>query len=259
MHLPSEREADTLSALVERPAAVEPAFREIALPDADVEAADVDHDLLITVELQHELPAAGAIQVHCALADFECVVASRPLLVIGPVNRSTLLLPALPKGLFLLRRVVQVVVVAELHAIRLDRELVRKRHPADLADDRAGPRQTEIHPKLVVSFVSLRLPAPRVVARPVGPRREWAIEHPHLTGAERRRQQPSPGGQAARPEDEFLRPPQYGSWMAEFDWKVAPAARFHLFREEHNGRAGLVHRPLFRHQDRVAEEKQPAR
>src|SRR5215475_9292682 len=55
---------------------------------------------------------------------------------------------------------------------------------------------------------------------------EWAIEHPHFTGAERRRQQPSPGSQAARPEDEFLRLAQDGFWMTEFDGKVAPAGRF---------------------------------
>src|SRR5262249_10326526 len=105
MHLPSQRDADTLTALLERPAAVEPVFRQIAFPDADVEVAAVHHDLLVAGELQHELPVAGARQVACALPVQARVVGLRPLRVIGPAARGAVLLSALPKGLFLFRRI----------------------------------------------------------------------------------------------------------------------------------------------------------
>jgi hypothetical protein len=56
----SRSDANTLSAQQEGPAAVEPAFRQVALSDADVDAAVIaplHAGLVVTVDLQHELPA----------------------------------------------------------------------------------------------------------------------------------------------------------------------------------------------------------
>src|SRR5262249_27093419 len=164
-------EAEQLTALPHRPAAIEPAFRQVGLPDADIGVAfhAPRPDLAVAGELQHELPVAGAREVACALPLREGVAGLRPLLVIGQADRRAVLLSALPKSLFLFRRIVRVVVVAVLDAIRLDRPRLRERSPADLmVTARIRVFFVEILPKLRVSFVGFIVPALRVDARPPG-------------------------------------------------------------------------------------------
>src|SRR5215813_8662044 len=261
-------EAEQLTALPHRPAAIEPAFRQVGLPDADIGVAfhAPRPDLAVAGELQHELPVAGAREVACALPLKEGVAGLRPLLVIGPVDRSAVLLSALPKSLFLFRRIVRVVVVAVLDAIRLDRPRLRERSPADLmVTARIRVFFVEILPKLLVSFVGFIVPALRVDARPPR-RRQHAVECRQIDGEERRRQQPQPGGHAPRPEDDVTRtvedlwPKEPGRRIAQFGGKAAPRETVRLFGDEHHRRAAfVVARPSPRLQNRIAKEQQPAR
>src|SRR5215831_3686921 len=156
----SRSDAETLSALQHRPAAIEPAFGQIALPDADVEATLTNPrpDLGVSLDLQHVLPAVGAREVRRALPSLKGVVGLARFLVIRPINCSALLLYALMKGLD--RRVVPVVVVGVLDAIRLKRILPRERNSTYLADrtvstERIRVLLSENLPKLVVSFMFL--------------------------------------------------------------------------------------------------------
>jgi hypothetical protein len=194
---------ERLSALRHRPAAIEPAFGQIAVPDADVEAALTDPrpDLGVSLDLQHVLPAIGAREVRRALPSLKGVVGFARFLVIRPINWSAILLYAVMKGLD--RRMVQVIVICELDAIRLKRILPRERNPADLVD-RTVPSKpirvllSEILPELIVSFLLFLPPAtpwapPRgLVVQRRGRRLSMGCQE--LTGAAGRRQQPQLGG-----------------------------------------------------------------
>ena len=130
----SQSDADTLSALRHRPAAIEPAFGQIALPDADVKAALTNPrpDLGVSLDLQHVLPADGAREVRCALPSLEGGVGLARFLAIRPLEWRAILLYALMKSFDC--RVVPVVVVGVLDAIRLKRILPRERNPTYLVD-----------------------------------------------------------------------------------------------------------------------------
>ena len=90
----SKSDTHTLSALRHRPAAVEPAFGQVALPDADVEAALTNPrpDLGVSLDLQHVLPAVGAREVRRALPRLEGglprFLVIRPLTVNGGPSLS---------------------------------------------------------------------------------------------------------------------------------------------------------------------------
>src|SRR5262245_33693805 len=147
--------ADSLRALTHRPAAIEPAFGQIALPDADIEAV-VPPVLVhkVAIELQHKLPLVGAREVRRALAGLEGGPGlPRFLPDIGPAT----LLHAVPMGLHC--RVVPVVVIGVLDTIGLDRPLPRDRNPADL--ERAA-RIRVLHGEVFPKPLKLRLlPASR--------------------------------------------------------------------------------------------------
>ena len=111
-----QNDTDRLSALQHRPAAIEPAFGQIALPHADVEAALTDPwpDLGVSLDLQHVLPAVGAREVRRALPSLEGGVGLPGFLVIRPLKWGAIFVHALMKGFE--RRMVPVVVVGELDA-----------------------------------------------------------------------------------------------------------------------------------------------
>src|SRR5262249_44450081 len=189
----SQSDADTLSALRYRPAEVEPAFGQIALPDADVEAVLRPRpDLVVRRDLQHELPVVGAREVRRALPSVEGAPGLPRFVVIRPVHRSALPLHAFVKGLA--RRVVSVVVISELDAIHLNRVLHWERNATDLVGqtvqgEHVRVLRSEILPKLRVSFF-LFLPPTTPSARPwrhrlVGERRGrgHSMEGQELTGA----------------------------------------------------------------------------
>jgi hypothetical protein len=156
-----------LSALHHRPAAIEPAFDQIALADADIDAAVIAPrpDLPVTVDLQHELPVVGAREVRRALPSVERGEGLPPLLEIRPLNWRAILPHALIPDLD--PRVVCVVVVAELVAIRVNRVLPRERNPTHLVDrtERIRVLRSEILLKLLVSFLFL---PPTPLGRPRG-------------------------------------------------------------------------------------------
>src|SRR5262249_17286426 len=241
-----QSDGDTLSALQHRPATIEPAFGQITFPDADIEAALTNPrpDLGVSLDLQHVLPAVGAREVRRALPSLEGAVGLARFLVIRPINWSAILLNALMKGFD--RRVVPVVVISELDAIRLKRILPRERNPTDLVDRTVSTEHirvllSEILPKLLVSFLFL---PPTHSGRPRGHRldvgrRGRSMECQQPSGAPRWRQQPQLGGHASRPEDEVSRPAA-AAGIAEFHRKVAPPETVRLLGQEHYGRAGLL-------------------
>src|SRR5215510_7258906 len=89
-----------LSALRHRPAAIEPAFGQIAFPDANVEAALTDPwpDLGVSLDLKHVLPAVGAREVRRALSSLEGGVGLPGFLVIRPLKWRAILVHVLMKG-----------------------------------------------------------------------------------------------------------------------------------------------------------------
>src|SRR6476620_12246873 len=150
-----------LSALRNRPAAIEPAFGQIALPDADVEATleCPRPDLGVTLDLQHELPAVGAREVRHALPSRECGAGFPLLLEIRPFIRGGIPTPHEVKPGFL-HRVVVVIVVGVLDAIHLDRILPRVANPTDLVErtvrgERVRAFLSEILPKPLVTLKAL--------------------------------------------------------------------------------------------------------
>src|SRR5215470_3773975 len=120
--------------------------------------------------------------------------------------------------------------------------------------ERTGVPGSQIVPEALVGF-PFRRPAPSPVDRR---RRGYAPECHDLKGAVGWRQQPQPGGQAARPEHEGLGSSNLGR-LAELGWEVAPAEPVRRLLEEHDRRARLVI-PLRspRVSNRIAKEKQPA-
>src|SRR5262245_35860829 len=95
-YLPSQSNADALASLRYCPSEAEPAFGQIALPDADVEAIIRPRpDLVVRWDLHHELPAVRARKVRRALPSVEGAPGLPRFLVIGPVHRSALILHAL--------------------------------------------------------------------------------------------------------------------------------------------------------------------
>src|SRR5215510_11304167 len=88
-----------LSALRHRPRAIEPAFGQIAFPDANVEAALTDPwPDGVSLDLQHVLPAVGAREVRRALSSLEGGVALPRFLVIRPLKWRAILVHVLMKG-----------------------------------------------------------------------------------------------------------------------------------------------------------------
>src|SRR5262245_56916485 len=217
-------------------------------------------DLAVAGELQHELPVAGACEVARALPLKEGVAGLLPLLVIGPVDRSAVLLSALPKCLFLFWRIVRVVVVAVLDAIRLDRPRLRERSPADLmVTARIRVFFIEILPKLLVSFVGFIVPALRVTpVHPGGAGRPSSVARStepsgggssHSLGVTRRGLKMTSRGRWRN----FLRPGDPVRRIAQFGGEAAPRETVRLFGEEHHCRAAfVVARPCPRLQNRVA-------
>jgi hypothetical protein len=122
-------------------------------------------------QFAHVLPAVGAREMRRALQSLEGIVGLARLFVIRPLKWRAILVHALMKGFE--RRVVAVVVVGVLDAIRLKRILPRERNPTYLVDrtvpsERIRVLRSEIFPKLFVSFLLFLPPAPS--GRPRGHR-----------------------------------------------------------------------------------------
>src|SRR5215813_980216 len=96
----SRSDTETLSALQHRPTAIEPAFGQIALPDADVEAALTSPrpDLGISLDLQHVLPAISAREMRRALPSLEGGEGLARFLVIRPLKWRAIPVHARMKG-----------------------------------------------------------------------------------------------------------------------------------------------------------------